>query len=1562
MWVASLVLILTSIGSSFADRSLSTTDGLKFVLTDDGIVREVQVGKNRVPTGGASGGFAILDVARARPKNLVPNGDFEKLEGGWPVEWSKAPAYWSLDTSVKHSGTASMRVTIPGDQPVQTPNVSLLERLPVEGDSEYRVEVWFKTDHCFRGGGEPTVPGVYCVEYDKDGKALRQTGYYQPKYAPVMDWFLAPRSLRTLPEARSLSIYMNVYGGYGTAWVDDVAVYEVGSEWETGSVPVRVPLKSVTRGQGDKGARGETLRQEATVDSLGLRFAAEYSSAGPYLRCHFDLEDVTGRDRAIVVRFALPLDALGRQTLQSAAGWTWWDTKQDSRPVNQPKAYHSCYRIPCGDGLMSIYPWSALTSKEAGLSLAVPIGAGPRVHRIEYDGKAKLFSQLFFLGLSKTAMKIPQKASGDFLLYQHDPKWGFRSAARRYYGFFPDNFEKRPGREENLGYANEEDPLWFHAPDHVKNLKEPEDFGRLAKWFWHDHTLYMGFFWQTDHREYPPDDLVIRLLQEWKTKQHPQEFSQWNHGYFDLLGRRSYMTWEDPADFLLHALCFDDKGRILWVGDSAWQDHWSPEGQVTGWGLNMVKYASDECHPSIKNGLLHAIAQKQKDPDWLWNYRSCISMDGISSTAAYRDCRPEHIKTVNHPLTFGGPDHRVAVTDLGWDFNEKVIGPLSRKHGFLVHSNAVCGTPFCAFNFPYVDIGMIECSHNGMGMNERECDTFVRTMAYQKLFRTWFYPAPGEKEEESIRFMFKRELFHALYPSFQSLGQNLALYRPLFLRYLPVVTTLSTAGWEPITYAHTGAAQVGAERFGDPKQGAVYFTVRNFGSEKTKVLLKAERTPLGLGEQNIRLTVTDLLDREPLSFDVSDAFVEVPLEIEPLDTKALRVGTPKGIAQRFAGDARRRLAWIEEDLLGDQERRINKGVTFAASRKGRFLEKASTTPFIAYDNVLLDGDTGYQGDMWQPGEALTLTFDLGAAYEVSALRLWYTPWSPTYGLPAGMMEVSLDTKTWSPVSRFGADLGTTDPQKSLHEHAAAGLKTRCRYVRLQLETWQGYTVWLKEMEVRGKLAERGQIAAGLKKVSDSLAKSVNAQDQNAGLHCLAQAQEELSSLAAPSSSLLRQRLQEIRQCVARAAAALSETDFAIAPLPKAVPGATMPVRFLVRGSGSRPWTRATARIIAPDGWTIEGKAEQDLSPFPNPKSGTGNQKCLDFLLRAPVGLTPNDPVTIRSELTGTLAGEKVVLLDLAKTLVAPSLSARIVLPPHLNPVTNRSPVRVLMTNNAATEVTALARLRTPAGWRTEPPEAIVKLPAGGNGSADFLLATTQLQPEKTYDLSVDLSVRGSAAGTEQTIGAQTKTLPAFKYALAPRVAAPPKVDGVLDDDCWKVAAPLGGFLRTDGKEPAVKTKGFVCYDNDALYLGVLCREPQPELLKAAITKRDDPVYSDDSLEIHFDTGHDHSTFYHLAVNTRNVQFDRVSGTSASAEPSGCDLKWSSAVQVGKDQWVLEMAMPFASLRVNPVQGDTWGFNLCRERQPVGEKSGEWTTWCGGFNQVTAFGHLVFGQG
>ena len=204
--------------------------------------------------------------------------------------------------------------------------------------------------------------------------------------------------------------------------------------------------------------------------------------------------------------------------------------------------------------------------------------------------------------------------------------------------------------------------------------------------------------------------------------------------------------------------------------------------------------------------------------------------------------------------------------------------------------------------------------------------------------------------------------------------------------------------------------------------------------------------------------------------------------------------------------------------------------------------------------------------------------------------------------------------------------------------------------------------------------------------------------------------------------------------------------------------------------------------------------------------------------------------------------------------------------------------------------------------------------------------------------------------------AEPPPLPVYE---ARQVAEAPKVDGRLDDACWRELPRLSGFTQVIHAEGPARypTEAMLCFDGRSLYLGILCTETEPlETLEAANTAHDSDVWADDGVEIFFDPGHTRAGCFHLCVNSRAGRYD------ARGMDKSWDCAWEAGAQLGTGQYAIEVAIPLARLGKVPAARDVWGFNQSRDPNPNGRK--EWSCWSntmGGFHNPGRFGLLVFGS-
>jgi hypothetical protein len=147
-----------------------------------------------------------------------------------------------------------------------------------------------------------------------------------------------------------------------------------------------------------------------------------------------------------------------------------------------------------------------------------------------------------------------------------------------------------------------------------------------------------------------------------------------------------------------------------------------------------------------------------------------------------------------------------------------------------------------------------------------------------------------------------------------------------------------------------------------------------------------------------------------------------------------------------------------------------------------------------------------------------------------------------------------------------------------------------------------------------------------------------------------------------------------------------------------------------------------------------------------------------------------------------------------------------------------------------------------------------------------------------------------------------------------RTAAPPAIDGRLDDAVWR-DAPSVDLAKTwapdFGRDASERTVALMAYDAENLYFAFKCYDREPDKIKASVASRD-TIRPDDWICINLDSFNDRQSLYAFYVNPLGIQTD--SRFASGVEDFSVDLVWESAGRIDPDGYSVELAVPFKSIR------------------------------------------------
>ncbi len=157
------------------------------------------------------------------------------------------------------------------------------------------------------------------------------------------------------------------------------------------------------------------------------------------------------------------------------------------------------------------------------------------------------------------------------------------------------------------------------------------------------------------------------------------------------------------------------------------------------------------------------------------------------------------------------------------------------------------------------------------------------------------------------------------------------------------------------------------------------------------------------------------------------------------------------------------------------------------------------------------------------------------------------------------------------------------------------------------------------------------------------------------------------------------------------------------------------------------------------------------------------------------------------------------------------------------------------------------------------------------------------------------------------------------------------IDGDLTDEGWRGATRIEKWYETrpgDNVEPPVRNVGYLTYDDRFLYAGFEFADPEPGKIRAPFGDRDNVSSSTDYGGIILDTQGEARRAILFLANPHGIQYD-ANTDDASGEDSSPDYYWDSAGRITPQGWILELRIPFSSLRYRKSDPQQWNIMLYR---------------------------------
>ena len=167
------------------------------------------------------------------------------------------------------------------------------------------------------------------------------------------------------------------------------------------------------------------------------------------------------------------------------------------------------------------------------------------------------------------------------------------------------------------------------------------------------------------------------------------------------------------------------------------------------------------------------------------------------------------------------------------------------------------------------------------------------------------------------------------------------------------------------------------------------------------------------------------------------------------------------------------------------------------------------------------------------------------------------------------------------------------------------------------------------------------------------------------------------------------------------------------------------------------------------------------------------------------------------------------------------------------------------------------------------------------------------------------------------------------------------VDGELNEKAWQLAEKTGKFKQMfpfDTSFAKTQTVVKLTFDDNNLFVCAVCYDSIKGKNVIQSLKRDFSYPVNDAFAVYIDCLNDETNGFCFGVNPLGVQREGlISNGGGQGVTTIWDNKWTSAVKQMDGGWVVEMAIPFNSLRFK--RGiDTWRINFSRNDLKRNENS------------------------
>ena len=166
-----------------------------------------------------------------------------------------------------------------------------------------------------------------------------------------------------------------------------------------------------------------------------------------------------------------------------------------------------------------------------------------------------------------------------------------------------------------------------------------------------------------------------------------------------------------------------------------------------------------------------------------------------------------------------------------------------------------------------------------------------------------------------------------------------------------------------------------------------------------------------------------------------------------------------------------------------------------------------------------------------------------------------------------------------------------------------------------------------------------------------------------------------------------------------------------------------------------------------------------------------------------------------------------------------------------------------------------------------------------------------------------------------------------------KLAAPLKVDGVLDEEVYAREKPFGGLIQVTPRYGEVQTERsdiWITYDDQNIYVTCRCFDSAPpdQWIANELRRDTNGLRQNDHFGAMFDTFYDRRSGFAFYTNPLGARAD-YSVVDEGGSNTDWNPVWTSKTGRFDGGWTVEMAIPLKSIRYRAGTNQIWGIQLRR---------------------------------